>query len=116
MMNYLNNIYKQIDDIIPDEFIIDEVKTLLASSIKNGVISVEDESIFIKDEPEIFIVTKLIIRDCFSDFQFGPLRVEVSIGEANKENGLLKSEYFFISLYFTESLELTSYDYHFDFR
>lgn len=113
-MNYLSNIYNQIDDIIPDEFIINEVKTLLASTIKNRKITVENKTISIAVNPKIVVLSKLVYKEYYNiDSQ--PLRVTVSIGETNEECGFILTEYFFITLLYSDSLELIESDYHLRF-
>ena len=55
-------------------------------------------------------------KENFPGVNVFPVRAEASIGKVTVENGIVDAEYFFVTLHFSDKLELSSMDFHFDFR
>ena len=117
MNELLHNIYENIDTLLDDEKLVTLIEQQIKDNLENhNSLFVEDKKIKLSENPDINIITKAVYKENFPGVNPFPVRVEASIGEVTVKNGVPDAEYFFVTLYFSEKLDLTSTDFHFDFR
>lgn len=105
----LAELYRLIDQILPDERVEHDVRACLAEN--EYTIELEEESIVIDPDVPVERVSKSVIHP-YVEFPFGPVRAAVAIGGvASTEHNVIEAVHCFAIAYYTEDGRLISMDF-----
>jgi hypothetical protein len=110
----LSALQSLIDLVLPDDKVLNTMRTLLLSESKEGIVSIEiEESVVeVPVDCELSIITKSYIKG-YNDEVFGVLRSVIALGTIQrKKNGIVDVQYCFCRLYFDNKLEMISQDFY----
>lgn len=110
-----------LDEILPDEFVratlLDLFKTC---EPHDGCVHVELEAlergyVAVPLDAHVEVITKAFSKMYF-DLTFGDFVVQVAIGGAKSDGGVLKASYCFATLFFNEIRRCVTVDFHLEVR
>ncbi|GBC60514.1 hypothetical protein DENIS_1471 [Desulfonema ishimotonii] len=110
---------RALDEALPDEKILSDVKRLLEYNAENGVTEIElnEKWVPIPIDVPIDIVSKAFLKEYYEGVGFGAYRVLVAIGGFKKDRyGFHEAGYCFATLYYNDQGDNFTEDYHVKFR
>jgi hypothetical protein len=110
-----DELLRLIDKLLPDDRIISDFSKFILSNCRGKHISIEldeDETQIVPVDVDIAIVTKAVLKE-YTSFTFGTYKVIVAVGGIQQEKyGRIIPKYCFATLYYNESCNLITLDFH----
>lgn len=116
----MNNsfVLSALDEILPDKKAIGDLREVLEDiNRRHASIEIDDGEVSVPTDVAVVLVTKAFFKEYFDRVGFGTYKVMVSLGMPHQQkSGVLKAPYCFATLYYTDTSELITIDFHSDLR
>ena len=115
----IDHLEKALEEILPDQQILVDLKKTLTPITHKGVafIELDVQEVRVPLDSRMEIVSKVFFKEYYATVGFGVFRVLIALGGfLPDKHGAHRAEYCFATLYYNGKCQLITNDFHEEFR